>query len=241
MKSRGAGGATMAVAMMMMMMMMMIVLVEGIPRIETMMIEDPVSHGHGLATYKRPTLTLNVPSKDRPPSMGLQPCKHAATGFASTEFTPLAICRGGDGGVEHVHLKPHIHTDDKSGRKGTNPLVVLQRTFSMRPEYEFTQKDEDTFMNTTRLMRHVVHGLLVHSFVQSLVVVNNVWEQGIVAIPQFGDCIDELWYAYFINAASVSYEAIVHTQGADIHNLMQAVQQECQLWKKYRESGWVVG
>eukprot|EP00960_Hanusia_phi_P065353 766066-Hanusia_phi.AAC.1 len=220
--------------LMLMLMLVGTVKVEGIVRAEHMTREAFVSTDYDHKEAAPSSLSRNVPSLLRPTCEGIHTFHHHAAGLSHVKYTLLAPCRGGEGAGESLHLRHRIEMEEKARRKGTNPLVVLQRTLSGRPEYEFTLKDEETFLNTTKLMRHVVRGLLVHSSVQAVMVLNNIREHGIAAIPQFGDCIDELWYAYFINAASSSYEAIVHTQGADIHNLMQAVQKELQLWKKYR-------
>ena len=95
--------------------------------------------------------------------------------------------------------------------------------------------DEFQFGRVVRLSRQVAMLFLGHAVAEALLVCRAALHTGSpVLLTGLGQCVDEVWYAYFILGASTAFEAIAADEGSDHDNLMSAIQKLSFLWNRFR-------
>ena len=103
------------------------------------------------------------------------------------------------------------------------------------PQYEFRPEEEVIFSQLARVMRYISRVFAVHGVLQVLLVIHRVQVEGLSSARQFLDCIDELFYAYLLAAASSAFFEIERSQGSDLDHLMSGTQTQARMWKRFRK------
>lgn len=101
---------------------------------------------------------------------------------------------------------------------------------------DFTDpEDELKFGRVVRLSRQLAILFLGHAIIEATFICKRAIQSGSpVVLTSLGSCVDELWYAYFVLAASVGFEAIAFDEGSDHDNLMSAIDKLGLMWAKFR-------
>ena len=96
-------------------------------------------------------------------------------------------------------------------------------------------QDELKFGMVVRTSRQLAMLFLCHAVVEAIAICRRALSSNSpVVLTELAKCIDELWYAYFVLAASVSFEAIAFDEGSDHDNLMSAIEKLTLLWNKFK-------